>query len=71
MPMKLALGLLIAFLFGLIAAWFDLPAPSPPKLGGVALVAALTLGYMAGQWFRSKPAAAPTAEVSASAARRD
>ena len=43
---KLTVGMILCVLIGAGCRWFDLPVPSPPKLGGVLLVAALTVGYM-------------------------
>lgn len=44
--MKVAAALLLAFVVGASARWFDIPSPAPPKLIGALLVAAMTLGYV-------------------------
>ena len=43
---KMTLGVAVCLLIGAGCRWFDLPAPSPPQLGGVLLVAAMTVGYL-------------------------
>lgn len=43
--MKIAIGLLVAFLVGVGCRYFDIPVPSPPVLPGALLVVAMTLGY--------------------------
>lgn len=45
--MKIAIGLLVAFLVGVGCRYFDIPVPSPPVLPGALLVVAMTLGYTA------------------------
>jgi XapX domain-containing protein len=42
--LKLPMGFFLGFLFGAICRWFDVPAPSPPKLFGALLVVSVTLG---------------------------
>jgi XapX domain-containing protein len=44
---KMIVGIILALLIGSGCRWFDIPAPSPPKLAGALLVAAMTVGYMA------------------------
>lgn len=45
--MKIAIGLLVAFVVGAGCRYFDIPVPSPPVLPGALLVVAMTLGYTA------------------------
>jgi len=44
--MRLALGLLLAFLLGVATRLFRLPVPAPPSLLGATLVVAVTTGYL-------------------------
>lgn len=44
--MKIAIGLLVAFLIGAGCRYFELPAPCPPLLPGALLVVAMTLGFV-------------------------
>jgi len=43
---KLIVGIFLGLLIGASCRWFDIPVPSPPKLGGVLLVVAMTVGYL-------------------------
>ena len=43
---KVVLGILLALAVGAGCRWLDLPVPAPPKLLGVLLIMAITLGYM-------------------------
>lgn len=43
---KLFVGIILGLLIGVGCRWFDIPVPSPPKLTGALLVAAMTAGYM-------------------------
>ena len=52
--MKFAAGLLIAFFLGAVCRWLDLPVPSPPRIAGVMLILAITLGYLAVDRFVAK-----------------
>ncbi|MEM0968700.1 MAG: DUF1427 family protein [Verrucomicrobiota bacterium] len=45
--MKLAIALFLAFSIGALCARFDIPLPAPPTWYGVALIAAIWLGYTA------------------------
>jgi XapX domain-containing protein len=44
--MKMGIGVLLAFAAGAACRAFGLPAPAPPSMFGVLLIAATTLGYM-------------------------
>lgn len=44
--MKSVVGLLLGLLIGITCRYFDVPAPSPPKLIGALLVVSMTVGYM-------------------------
>jgi XapX domain-containing protein len=44
--LKLIIGIFLGLLIGAGCRWFDIPVPSPPKLGGVLLVVAMTVGYL-------------------------
>jgi XapX domain-containing protein len=44
---KIAIGIVLGLVIGFACRWFDIPAPSPPKLVGALLVVAMTAGYMA------------------------
>jgi len=43
---KTIVGLLLGLLIGITCRYFDVPAPSPPKLIGALLVVSMTVGYM-------------------------
>lgn len=45
--LKIAVGLVLGFIFGAVCRLFDVPAPSPPTLFGAFLVVSVTLGYIA------------------------
>ena len=45
--MKFAIGLILALAIGAVCRLFEVPVPAPPKLQGVLLVAAITIGYVA------------------------
>jgi XapX domain-containing protein len=45
--LKMIVGIFLGLLIGAGCRWFDIPAPSPPKLAGALLIVAMTLGYMA------------------------
>ncbi len=44
---KIVVGLILAFLIGVGCRWLNLPVPAPPKITGVLLIMAITLGYLA------------------------
>jgi XapX domain-containing protein len=44
--LKTMIGLLVGLLIGAGCRWFEVPLPSPPKLFGVLLVVAMTVGYI-------------------------
>lgn len=45
--MKFALAVLFAFSLGAMTRWLGLPVPAPPKVSGVVLILAVTVGYIA------------------------
>ena len=45
--MKFAMGIILALAIGAVCRLFEVPVPAPPKLQGVLLVAAITIGYIA------------------------
>jgi XapX domain-containing protein len=53
---KIAAGLLLAFLVGFGCRALGLPAPAPPILSGALLVFAMTLGYAAVDRVLTQPA---------------
>lgn len=62
--MKLAIGLVIAFLVGAACRYWQLPAPAPPTLFGAMLVAAMSFGYAGTDWMMAKKNPNPPASVS-------
>ena len=44
-------GILVALAIGAIVRFLKLPVPSPPTVWGALMVLALTLGYLAADWF--------------------
>jgi XapX domain-containing protein len=52
--MKTAISIVLALLIGGACRRFDLPVPSPPTLLGVLLIACITAGYMAADWWLVK-----------------
>jgi len=51
---KIAIGCFVAICIGSACRWFDVPLPSPTRLQGALLVAAMTLGYFGTDWFMAK-----------------
>jgi len=45
-PLKIAIGLILAFGLGFVCRVFTIPAPAPAALTGALLVMAVTLGYL-------------------------
>jgi XapX domain-containing protein len=45
--LKMSAAIILCLAIGAACRWFDIPVPSPPKLAGVLLVLAMTIGYMA------------------------
>lgn len=43
---KPVLGLLLAFLIGVLCRWTGIPVPAPPAIVGALLVLAMTSGYL-------------------------
>ena len=70
-----AIGLLLGLMIGVGCRWFDIPAPSPPKIVGALLVLFMTLGYLATDYVmpKAKPSAplATTAPVSSTGIAHD
>jgi XapX domain-containing protein len=52
--LRLAIGLLLGFVFGAVCRWVNVPAPSPPTLFGAFLVVSVTLGYIAADRMMSR-----------------
>ena len=48
--MKTAIGIVLALLIGGACRYFKIPAPAPPTLLGVLLIAGITAGYMLVDW---------------------
>lgn len=48
------IGILLGLAIGGGCRWFDIPAPSPPKLVGALLVVFMTLGYLTTDYVMSK-----------------
>jgi XapX domain-containing protein len=44
-------GLLVALAIGALVRFLKLPIPSPPTIWGALMVLALTLGYLAADYF--------------------
>lgn len=63
--MKFAVGLLIAFLLGVGASYFDVPVPAPPEIKGSLLILAVTFGFIAGDRYLEKDDETPDAKASA------
>ena len=45
--MKVAIGLMLAFVLGFACRAFGIPSPAPPLILGALLVLAMTIGYIA------------------------
>lgn len=60
------IGLLLGLAIGAGCRWFDIPAPSPPKIVGALLVVFMTLGYLTTDYIMPKanPPAPAAATVS-------
>lgn len=43
---KLCLGLVLGFVLGAGCRWFRIPVPAPPSFFGVAMILAITTGYL-------------------------
>ncbi len=56
--MKIIIAFLLAFFIGAMCRWFGVPVPAPPTILGVALILAITLGYMTTDTFLAKRNAA-------------
>lgn len=58
---KLIIGFLVAFLIGAACRYFGLPVPAPPTILGVALIMAITLGFiMTDKLLSGRETGAPT-----------
>jgi XapX domain-containing protein len=51
---KMLIAILLAFGIGAFCRWFEIPAPSPPKVPGALLVLAMTLGYVIADYSMQK-----------------
>jgi XapX domain-containing protein len=51
---KILIAFVLAFGIGAFCRWFDIPAPSPPKVPGALLVLAMTLGYVIADYSMQK-----------------
>lgn len=61
---KIIIGFVVAFLIGAACRYFGLPVPAPPALLGVALIFAISLGYIVTDNFlNNQNSAPPTAET--------
>lgn len=49
--MNAVLGIALGLVIGGACRWFDLPLPAPPKLVGALLVLAMSLGFVATDYF--------------------
>lgn len=49
--MMAMVGLVLALAIGAGCRLLDIPLPAPPKLQGALLVLAMTLGFVAGDYF--------------------
>ena len=45
--MKIALGLILALLIGIVCRLAGIPVPAPPAIVGALLVVAMTVGFVA------------------------
>jgi XapX domain-containing protein len=54
--MRIATGLVLAFVLGFVCRALGLPAPAPPFLSGALLVFAMTLGYAGVDYLMARPA---------------
>ncbi|MFN3649305.1 MAG: DUF1427 family protein [Armatimonadota bacterium] len=59
--MKIALGVLLAFLIGAGCRWLDLPVPAPNRLLGALLIVCVTLGYLGADYYLTRREGPPTA----------
>ncbi|MBY0403862.1 MAG: DUF1427 family protein [Cyanobacteria bacterium] len=48
---KMMIGILLGLSIGAACRWFEIPLPSPPKLIGALLVVAMTLGFLATDYY--------------------
>lgn len=54
--MKIALGLLLALLIGVVCRVAAIPVPAPPAVAGALLVLAMTVGYLLADRYATRPA---------------
>lgn len=54
--MKIALGLILALLIGVVCRVAGIPVPAPPAIVGALLVLAMTVGYLLADQYATRPA---------------
>lgn len=63
-PLRIALGVPVAFAVGFLSAVLGIGVPAPPTLLGALIVAAMTLGYLLADRFLVKQSVPRAAECS-------
>jgi XapX domain-containing protein len=53
---KIALGLILALLIGIVCRLAGIPVPAPPAIVGALLVLAMTVGYLLADRYVTRPA---------------
>lgn len=54
--MKIALGLALALVIGIVCRVAGIPVPAPPAIVGALLVLAMTVGYLLADRYAMRPA---------------
>lgn len=54
--MKIALGLVLALVIGVVCRLAGIPVPAPPAIVGALLVLAMTVGYLLANRYAKHPA---------------
>jgi XapX domain-containing protein len=54
--MKIASGLILALLIGIVCRVSGIPVPAPPAIVGALLVLAMTVGYLLADRYATRPA---------------